>query len=313
MATIPTRQGECRLQYNAQLNVWEAQGFLGSTWRCLGMQPYGVLRGSKFDNWYSTITNDWIGKIATHGQHWKTAAQAYSDPTSQSFTIPSGAPGFATTTGTFTVTGVSSHHPSAASIANAGTGDLGSFGGGGGLGNYVGQQLNLQNALQNQLNQTQQAVQSQLQLQTWQTAFQQSEVPVTIKPGETKFGEIVAWRAWRHGPHGLLQSMAMETIWIPGEPMEGDPTTGNCGVYAWKTREDAITYANPPYRIIGEIYLYGTVDEYEVGYRAQYATIKSLEVVDDLEGRLMAKPDVEEMIAKLRKRYLPKPPAVAND
>ncbi len=100
---------------------------------------------------------------------------------------------------------------------------------------------------------------------------------VEIPAGSLKVGEITAHRAWRWAS-GYLYSIAHAVPWIPKRTMVGDPTTGYAGVYAWKSAEALRDYRQKELTgfvsepiVVGEVELWGTVDEYELGYRAQYA------------------------------------------
>lgn len=96
-------------------------------------------------------------------------------------------------------------------------------------------------------------------------------------------GEITAWRCWRLNK-GFLQSAHVETVWAPGEVMEGTvPDHGVEGVNAWKTKSGALTYGVGVCDIIGSVLLWGEVVEHEKGYRAQYAKIAS---IDDVIGEV---------------------------
>lgn len=100
--------------------------------------------------------------------------------------------------------------------------------------------------------------------------------PVKPLPTEVKAGEIVAWRCWKVRPGNRLASMAMETIWEPGIPMQGKPSNGD-GVHAWKTRAQAEAYGRGgPAYVIGRVELWGEVIEHDEGYRAEYGAIHSL-------------------------------------
>jgi hypothetical protein len=107
---------------------------------------------------------------------------------------------------------------------------------------------------------------------------------------------IIGYRVWRWKPTGL-QSLNGQP-WLPGRPLvascgppagtivsRGEATHGpdelpsldcTCGVYAAKNLEHLreIDYAR--FGIHGEVYLWGTVVEHRLGWRAQFAYPKSL-------------------------------------
>ncbi|HXY48704.1 MAG TPA: hypothetical protein VEI01_04570 [Terriglobales bacterium] len=97
---------------------------------------------------------------------------------------------------------------------------------------------------------------------------------------------IVAYRAWQlDGSH--LRSLNGES-WYPGQPLtarcrltflnrhQPPDKRCHCGIYAAKSLAQlrAIGYAN--FRIYGEVYLWGTVVEHQLGWRAQFAYPKSI-------------------------------------
>lgn len=304
-------EGTCKIEYEPATDYWKAYGFENGSWNLISTCAYRTCQGAKLDMWYRYAINHFKDRI--NGKH-RTAAQAsHGYTTGESVNTSGGTLNSPSTSGALTVLSASggSSGPSTITvpIAGAAISVTGTVVSSTGLTQYFPHQNPGQQWTQifgggngggiHQINPLQQG--------QWIVATSVPTFPppeVEIQKGDTKFGEIVAWRAWRSGPQGLLMSMAMDTLWIPGEPMKGDPTTDAGGVYAWKTRDAALAYAHYPWRIFGEIYLYGTVDEYEHGYRAEYGSIKSIEVVDDMAQYNMAKPDVDEMVEKLRTRYL---------
>jgi hypothetical protein len=119
-----------------------------------------------------------------------------------------------------------------------------------------------------------------------------------------KVGEIEAYRCWRV-IGSKLHSMAMVSIWNPGEPMTGDVDSGY-GVYTWKSAAELRGYIYGEYRpwfqafwstelALGRVALWGRVVEHELGYRAEFGKILSL---DDLV--YATPPDHEAKAALLR-------------
>ena len=127
-------------------------------------------------------------------------------------------------------------------------------------------------------------------------------LPAPLKlPTIITAGEIIAWRCWRVAD-GWLRSVYMDTFWGPHEPMEGNVNTD--GVHAWKKMSDAITYGliggvhgAGARVVIGTVAMWGEVIEHEIGYRAQFAKIKSLDHSAD-------KSIGEEELRELRRKYL---------
>ncbi len=97
-----------------------------------------------------------------------------------------------------------------------------------------------------------------------------------------ELGEIIAWRAWRLRKNGILRSTHLATRWLPGKIIEGD-VRFFAGVHAFKDRRAAIRYGRlfnrGRYIVIGQVALWGEVIEHELGYRASYARIHSIDRV----------------------------------
>jgi hypothetical protein len=113
---------------------------------------------------------------------------------------------------------------------------------------------------------------------------------------------IIGYRVWRWKAAGL-KSLNGEP-WFPGKPLAAEcramnrgTTAGRaeaahdandapqekcrCGVYASKSLEYLHTTGYERYGICGEVYLWGTVVEHELGWRAQHAYPKSLVLQPD--------------------------------
>lgn len=103
-------------------------------------------------------------------------------------------------------------------------------------------------------------------------------------------GEVIGWRIWsvrRFG--GLhLRSFSMESIWDFDVPMNGEPSDYGCsGVWAFKEMKNAMGKYNQCNRIIknafimGSVKMWGKIVEHELGYRAEFARIASLNIYDN--------------------------------
>ena len=103
---------------------------------------------------------------------------------------------------------------------------------------------------------------------------------------------IVAYRAWVLRPSGLM-SLNGE-FWRPKQRLEASckrspyrheppDSACSCGIYAWKSVDQLqrLGYASDG-GVCGEVYLWGTVIEHELGWRAQYAYPKSFVIPPDL-------------------------------
>jgi hypothetical protein len=128
---------------------------------------------------------------------------------------------------------------------------------------------------------------------------------------------IAAYRVWQWDTTGL-KSLCGEP-WSPGKPLaarcrvysagtivgraeaahdthEPPQTDCTCGVYAAKSLEHLCSAGYEGYGIHGEVHLWGTVVEHELGWRAQFAYPKSLVLplemiplgVETLESRLQS-------------------------
>ncbi len=105
----------------------------------------------------------------------------------------------------------------------------------------------------------------------------------TVENTSIEIGEIIAWRAWRLREDGLLASIHIDkTLWFPGAVVSG-VVDAICGVHGFKSQQDAIDCAKglaiPPPTIVGQVALWGKVIEHELGYRASYACVHSLDIL----------------------------------
>lgn len=187
------------------------------------------------------------------------------------------------------------------------------------------QQLAQQQALSSQLQQAYQNQNAQAQLAYNQAmaAMAQSmagqgsmpqpsdfkwEEPEPL-PRETKFGELIGWRAWRVLKGGALQSCVVPDVWLPGIPMEGtihlEYVAGEGGgIHAYKNEPHKLWYSGDPSSCdsqtinfaMGSVWLYGDVVEHEDGYRASHAMVRSIDGLTATDDALLE---------KLRKRYVP--------
>jgi hypothetical protein len=115
----------------------------------------------------------------------------------------------------------------------------------------------------------------------WRYPDDQPRTP-KLGPIEFRIGEITAWRVWGIDPAGGYRSCANQYCrWAIGTIMEGDPAVLAFGVHAWKTRTAALSYGRDWFAgkafAIGQVALWGEIIEHERGYRAQFATMTSVE------------------------------------
>jgi hypothetical protein len=106
------------------------------------------------------------------------------------------------------------------------------------------------------------------------------KVPDSISP-------VIAYRVWVWSPSGLM-SLNGE-FWPPNQRLEAtckrspnrhEPPHGacSCGIYAAKSVDQLQRIGYAERGVCGEVYLWGTIVEHELGWRAQYAYPKSLVV-----------------------------------
>lgn len=105
-------------------------------------------------------------------------------------------------------------------------------------------------------------------------------------------GEIMAWRIWKiaiGSAQCLLRSVATDFVWLPKQPVEGDVLAG-FGIHAYKDAYGPVHdgYAGGQY-VVGQVALWGDVVEHEKGYRAQYASVRSLDHWSNVSDGVRAK------------------------
>ena len=104
---------------------------------------------------------------------------------------------------------------------------------------------------------------------------------------------IIGWRVWRWDASGLRSLNGKP--WSPGQPLAAKCGAGNahdaheppqadctCGVYAARSLDHLRKIGLDRYGILGEVDLWGTVMEHELGWRAQFAYPKTLFLPPDL-------------------------------
>jgi hypothetical protein len=96
---------------------------------------------------------------------------------------------------------------------------------------------------------------------------------------------LVAYRVWQWDALGL-KSLNNEP-WVPGRALEATTSRCSkehvppedacaCGIYAAKNFQHLVDIGYAGYGVHGEVYLWGTVVEHRLGWRAQYAYPKSI-------------------------------------
>jgi len=127
-----------------------------------------------------------------------------------------------------------------------------------------------------------------------------------IKDEGIRVGEIIAYRCWPIHNSGFLWSTAADRAWAPGEPMKAGENhlRDGLGVYAFKNMSHCIQefgnerfYSNGV--AYGSVVLWGEIVEHQLGYRAEYAAIRSIEFVRNVPHNKWH----PEMTDELRKLY----------
>lgn len=137
----------------------------------------------------------------------------------------------------------------------------------------------------------------------------------TLKDTRIRTGEIIAHRAWfvTRTTDLRLRSMAVDCIWEPGEVMSADSGLAQCGyadrwkrlppsvgpgIHAFKdVKEAARQYSPGNHRVFGTVALWGEVIEHELGYRAEFGRVNTL----DYLGKM--RPKEQSVLRRLQKVY----------
>jgi len=153
---------------------------------------------------------------------------------------------------------------------------------------------------------------------------QRREQATPLEHAGTTFGEIIGWRIWGLA-QGCLTSYSADYAWLPRHPTEGDVSDhGYGGIWAFKDANRAFKKALESVGqqcgqswavegwVTGSVWMYGEVVEHQIGYRSQYATVRSIEAVIPnerqpswrqwSEKREMRKQS-KAMLDELRERY----------
>lgn len=137
--------------------------------------------------------------------------------------------------------------------------------------------------------------------------------PDPLERDGIKVGEIIGWRIWRVN-HGYLMSFGMDEVWPPDEPMTGTPGDHDyCGVWAFKTKRMALKkmVSNGNNHAYGSVAMWGEVVEHELGYRAEFAKVISINdlvqdipIVPSFSTMFLRKLNRAPALSELRQKYL---------
>ena len=126
-----------------------------------------------------------------------------------------------------------------------------------------------------------------------------------IKDEGIRVGEIIAYRCWPI-KNGFLWSTAADRAWAPGEPMKAGENhiRDGLGIYAFKDMSRCIHEFGGEsfYRCgvaYGSVVLWGEIVEHQLGYRAEYAAVRSIEFVRNVDAQFWR----PESVADLRALY----------
>lgn len=122
----------------------------------------------------------------------------------------------------------------------------------------------------------------------------------TVERAGIVIGEVIAYRSWRVAGDYLLSMNGV--AWLPEVPMDGAGIDihNRCGVHAFKKLEDARTFIVPDWICaIGEVRLWGTIVEHEMGYRGEKAKVHR--IIDlTLDGK---RTDLPKIALRIAERY----------
>jgi hypothetical protein len=102
-----------------------------------------------------------------------------------------------------------------------------------------------------------------------------------IKKEGMRVGEIIAHRCWPIR-NGFLWSTSANRAWAPGEPMSAEKghLEMGFGVFSFKEKSRLIeAFSKDAEAVFGTLYLWGDIVEHTIGYRSQYASIRSLDFI----------------------------------
>lgn len=119
-----------------------------------------------------------------------------------------------------------------------------------------------------------------------------------------KVEDLIGWRIWRVSPSGLLMSFSQANLWLPLEPMKGEPGDhDSAGIWAFHSETlAAAKLAGSVNHVMGQVRMWGHVIKHEQGFRSQFARIVSIDAIS-LAGKFPWDDDVERALSWLRRRY----------
>ena len=147
---------------------------------------------------------------------------------------------------------------------------------------------------------------------SWTFGLKPEPLPLPLKPAEITVGELIGWRIWRLTSDFQLQSYAFDIGWPYDKPMESNaPVTdhGHAGIWAFKDQAQAHKKLEIETALdftLGSVLLWGDVIEHEIGYRAQFARVRSIDLLRT--GIKSLDPTPASILTSLRLRYCPRSP-----
>jgi hypothetical protein len=121
---------------------------------------------------------------------------------------------------------------------------------------------------------------------------------------------IVAWRAWKISPNGVLCGIGHLKEWKEREPLKAVcsmhqaihkapcPTDCMCGIWGYKERDPLTEEILHNYAAeigdwcLGQVFLWGRVIEHELGFRAEFGYPKELWLLNDRDEQIGLKYNV---------------------
>ena len=101
-----------------------------------------------------------------------------------------------------------------------------------------------------------------------------------LKNAGIEVGELIGWRIWRlDRTTGLLRSFSASYVWLPGFPAQGKPGDYDfAGIWAFKDPNlAACKLVETGFDgVLGSVALWGEIVEHTMGYRAEFAEVRSI-------------------------------------
>lgn len=132
--------------------------------------------------------------------------------------------------------------------------------------------------------------------------------PSRIPSAGIRAGEIVAYRVWDILPDLMLSSITADHEWPVGVPMQAvdDHVANGLGIHCFKGIDSARGVADGLYglmKVVGSIEIWGEIVEHDLGYRAQYAAIRSLDYIVNDRWVFLRGMRKRRLLNRIREKY----------